>query len=1019
MTASGGPISAAPDSASESPIVDQVIAQAAPAATANPNATLTGTVFDGATNKVLGGVALTITGGGQSYSTTSGADGTFSISIPQGVYDIDASKGGFQAGRASAFALTAGVTSNLPIYLTEAGSSSLRTIGRVAVSRRNSLNLGAGAQTSLDNATIQAQDLPTLTTLAEQLPGVTPVRTTGATANTFFDVRGTEIETRTNIDGHPLSVGTFGAYNTNYAIGAIFDQVEVLKGAGLNGPTAGESAFGTVNLRTRDFSPKNYLDVKGGLDSFNGSFYNIFGNVNLLNGRLSLLGGRAFSGYNGPYDNYIANRIGTFGTIVPGTGQAPTFPGLIQWQGDLSNRNYLAGELAKARFRFSSSTSLSATYLGLQGQYIPQGGAYASYYGNETVQACYNGSTPSPTLAGCTTQSQYNPPYAQNLVGTTVPAYGFFPSSYVQNNEPQFSAELRTALKNDTILLRPYTALINRFISGDRENRYPGNNGGFYQVTSDANCQAAFVAPTTTANGAKGPCFANNFAGLTGPAYIGAGSPSTVVYSTTSKDPGCSATRPCYTTPTAFQNNGLVGFGAPFSQPEVDHLHGVTFQYLHPVHDNLYGLSYDYNADDTYSTTSDTTAVAPGCTAVIGTAAGTVQPSCLTALGTPFSTLPRTDISIPPTIVRKNDFALTAQNQLAPALQSAIGLYYTNYHSQAQTENPAVLATYATSTGGVGSAPVALVQNYNSVHHFDPHIGFTFRADPNIVIRATGGSSITLPYASLISGIGSVDLPNGANNMAYTLTLANSGLEPETTVAYDLGTDIRLPDTSIFQVDLYDNTIHNIFANVKTTIAPVAGITAPGGFFQSETINGPIGRFYGLELGINKVVPVGFGYTATASLERAYYDQLPTSIYTSRINLINDKQFDGSSNGEGAVPYAKGYAEIRYSGLRNSLLSLGADYEGANNSTYGPAYTIFNSTIRFEVAPQVAFQMSIDNLFNLNTGSALGRALFNQGSQTLTYGPATLGAPFTAGTTTKSLQEVDFRTVRFSLQHRF
>ena len=207
---------------------------------------------------------------------------------------------------------------------------------------------------------------------------MTLLRTTGATANSFFVVRGADVETKVNIDGHPVSVGTFGNYNTNYAIATIFDQVEVLKGTGLNGPTAGESAFGTVNLRTRDFSPTNYLDVQGGLDSFTGSVYNVFGNVNLLGGKLSLLGGRAFSGYRGPYDSYIANRIGLTTPFAQGTGQAPFLTGLVQWQGDLSNRYNLDGELAKARYRFSNSTSITAEFLGLQGQYYPQGGSYAT-----------------------------------------------------------------------------------------------------------------------------------------------------------------------------------------------------------------------------------------------------------------------------------------------------------------------------------------------------------------------------------------------------------------------------------------------------------------------------------------------------------------------------------------------------------------------------------------------------------------------------------------------------------------
>ncbi|GAC1567179.1 MAG: hypothetical protein NVS2B3_03980 [Vulcanimicrobiaceae bacterium] len=957
---------------------------------------------------------------------TSNGDGTFALSLPSGIYDIDANKAGFQAGRVAAFAIVAGVSSPLRIALSEADSSSLRAIGRVSITRRNSLNTGTSATAVLDGATIQNRDLPNLSDTVPELPGVTLLRTTGATANTFFVVRGGDVETKVNIDGHPVSVGTFGNYNTNYAIATIFDQVEVLKGAGLSGPTAGESVFGTVNLRTRDFSPTNYLDVKVGADGYKGSVYSAFGNVNVFGGKLSLLGGRAYSGYRGPYDDYLANRIGSITPPPPGRGQIPNLSGLVQWQGDLSNRYGLAGELAKARLRFSNATSLTAEYLGLQGQYVPQGGSYANFQGNTTIAPCYNGAKAGVTAADCNAGSIYGAPYTTSLIGQSVPTYFWFPNSYIQNNEPQFSAELRTTLNNDTFLLRPYTALVNRFISGDREDRYPGNGGAWYQVVDGANCQASFVAPNATTGattGAKGPCFSSAFAGPTGPAYVGASNPSSVVYSTTPVAPACSPARPCYTTQTGTQNDGKIGFGTPFSQPEVDRLRGATFQYLHPVHENLYGVSYDYSSDDTNSTTNDTTSTYPGCTLTLGGGANVLAPGTLGAQPTCpasiFARLPQTALAIPPTIIRKNDFAATAQLQLDPKLQASLGLYFTNGRSSAQVEDPIVLAAYNAGPGNA-YAPVALVNRTNTVNHLDPHVGFTYRVNQELVLRASGGSSITFPYASLISGIGTVDRPNGANNQQYTLSLANSALRPETTVAYDLGLDYRLGDGGIFTLDAYDNTVHNIFASVSVPIAPVAGFNATGGFFQRQPINGPIGRYYGIEAALGKSVPIGFGYTLAGSFERAYLDQLPASLYTGAINLVNGKQLDGSVNGQGSIPFAKGYGELRYAGVRNSLFTFGADYEGSNNPTYGPAYTLFNSTIRFEVAPSVAFQMSVDNISNFSTGTALGRALSNQGSGTIRQGPgATPGTVGPAPLLYKSLQEVNPRTYRFTLQHRF
>ena len=46
------------------------------------------------------------------------------------------------------------------------------------------------------------------------------------------------------------------------------------------------------------------------------------------------------------------------------------------------------------------------------------------------------------------------------------PLYAFFPGSDVRQNAPNFNAEFKTTLGNDTVLFRPYTAAINRLIDG-------------------------------------------------------------------------------------------------------------------------------------------------------------------------------------------------------------------------------------------------------------------------------------------------------------------------------------------------------------------------------------------------------------------------------------------------------------------------------------------------------------------------------------------------------------------------
>lgn len=1011
---------------------DDVIAQAS---------ATQGTIAGRVTNsrgESLSGAVVTASAGTTTRSATTGGDGTFTLAVPPGVYLVVVNRGGYQTTQTDDVAVLGGATARLNIALSEASTQSLRVIGRVSTStNRNPINTNVSAVSTLSNAVI-AERVPTnLNDVATELPGISIARTSGATANTFFETRGFFIQQKVNIDGHPVASGQFGNWNTNYASPFLFGQIEVLKGAGLNGPTAGESAIGTINLRTRDFTDKNTFEVTAGVDSYNGSYLNLFGSANLLKGKLSVLAARASSGYNGPWDGYFTNRIGLSSGLPIGTYQIPSPNGLVLFQGDLSNKYGLQGELLKARYRLSESTSVTFEYLGLQGQYFPQGGAYASYFGHVNVPYCFAGGAAQFTAANCTVTSTFNAPYAQSLAGTQNEGYQWFPNSYVQNNEPQFSAEFRTSFKNDTILLRPYTAVINRFINGQYEVLYPGNGGsfggGWFQVTNTANCQVNFVNPSAANGGAKGPCFTQN-AQYNSPSYVGANPMNlNFIFPTTPNAPACSVAAPCWTTNTNASNDGSWAYGTPFSQPERDYLHGFTFSYIHPVGDNVYNFSWDSNIENSTFFSGDTNPRPAGCTYVIGSGVANTpgkpyyQPNCKLGItpDTPVGFLPKTPIGYAPTNIRKNDFALTGQFQLTPKLQLAIGNYLSVYKPDAQIEDPNVLAAYAIAPNVPGAAPVALVHVGKSQVHYDPHFGVLYRPSRDLALRATAGSSITMPYASIISGIDRIDLPNGANSQTYTLTQANPDLLPETQMSYDLGGDLRLHDGGLLSADVYNITIYNAFAANTVPLTGAALATAQalapgaaGGYFINRTINVGQLRAYGVELSIAKNPLLGFGYRLTGSLQRAYFDKIPQSIYLAGQNsIVAGKQLDGL-NGSISVPYAKAYGEVRWALPADSLITFGADYEGNNNSTYGPPFTLFNTTIRFPIAKGIPLQIAIDNLFNLNTGSGLGRALQNQGSQSVRFGCNATGTVCSYSGSPKSLQFVYPRNVRIQITKR-
>ncbi len=1023
-----GPVSAATNPPT-------IIAQAA-STQAQTTGTISGLVVDDQ-GRPIASAAITLQGQGQTLSATSDGNGAFTFTVAPGVYAVVASRGGFQGAQTTDIAVTGGASTSVRVQMTDASSSSLRVIGRTSSSaQRQQINTSVTAVSTLGNDSIVAREQPNLSNVVGELPGVNLTRGTGSTPNTNFAVRGFTFESRVNIDGHPVSSGSFGAYNTNYTASGLFQRVEVLKGAGLNGPTAGESGVGTINLQTLDFTPKSSAFLLGGIDSYNGSFYNVHASVNFgPKDRASVLVGKYYSGYNGPFDGGFQDRIGFNQSLTPaGTGQVPNVLGLTQWIGDFSNRYGLESELAKFRYKFSDSTSVTLQYLGLQGQYQPQGGSYGTYLGKTTLQACTSSTGAAvATLAGCDQFSTYNAPYAFGQIGSTVDGYTWFPNSVLQNNEPYFSAEFRTAFKNDTILVRPYTALINRFISGAYENNYPGNGGGWNLITDSSNCQVTYVAPNAAKGTvAKGPCFGQN-AGYVDPAYVG-GDTTARTFATTGTNP-CTPTSPCYTTPTAVENDGRTGFGGPFSQPEVDRLHGLTFQYIHPVGDNVYSFSYDFNSDNTTSFTGDrTTPVAAGtpnnpsagCQLTIGSVANTLaaagplgfQPNC----GLAFT--PRSSINIPSTTIQKNDFALTGQFALTPQLQFDFGNYLTLYKSTALIEDPKLVAALGNQTlpngtivSASGAAPVSLVPVTTQLSHYDPHFGFTYRANQDLILRATAGSSITTPYAQQISGFGSVSLPNPAN-LNYVFSIPNAALKPESTVSYNVGGDLRLPDGGIFSVDGYVVNIYNTFISNSVVIPTPANITLTGGglALQSQITNGPNQRSFGIETSFQRQPRVGIGYAFNQSLQKTYEFNLPPSFYLGgQSTVLNGAQLLG-------IPWYKAYGELRYAGEHEFLATFGTEFQGANNATNGPAYFLSNATLRFGVAHNTSLQIAAENLFNYNAGNALARALGNQGNTQPTFGQIRNTTPGTFGfgaSRNTNIQALPFRDFRISLQTHF
>jgi len=906
--------------------------------------------------------------------TSTDVDGSFALHVPAGIFDITVSKAGFQLAQQSGIIVAQNSTADETVTLQDATVSSIREIGRTqSASGSTAINNSESAVAVLPESATLDQAVPSTVRLAAELPGVTEIGTTGPGPNRYIAVRGGTLQTQIQIDGHPVSTGTTGTWYSNFYNPWSFSHVDVYEGPGLNQSNGGTSVYGTVNFQTPDFPTSSELAYLAnlGIDG-SGNEYSSFwfsGSV-LPQGRLSfVLAKNAYGAFKNLQEFQAGSTSGT--------------SALVSYLGNMSQNMNLNSEVAKIRYRFSDATSLSLGFFGDQALEDPVGNSYSSVIGTYNLAPCFNAGKPATSAATCGLQSTYSAPAALGNTGTTQTLYSFLPQGYNSYNNPNFTAEFRTTIGNDTLLVRPYAAVLNRTLNWLNEENTPGNGGPWYLATSPSQCApiTSFSAPNAgVGTGAKGPCFQQ-----------GGAAPSTTAAN------NCSAQTPCYI-PTIVKNGaGQSVYGPVFGQSANDQFAGVTIRYLHPVAENIYAINFDYNSQYTTGLTGDISDFPTG------------------------QTLAANDLLVPPTTQTKYELSGTGIFQLTRTLQLGVTGYFTQWNLFGGQEDPGVVAAVAAAHPGYAGninavTPLAITPFLTQYSHFDPHVGLTWQPRSGLSFRLAGGSGITLPIPYFMSGTPVYTAPAAFNGNIGTYTVKNPNILPAVSIAYNAGVDFRSVGGIVQSLDLYDYTTHDAFStSTSLYTGPIQG--PPGSaIYQVTPVNVPIERMFGLEYTLKHLPTTGFGYYLTASMQRDYFDDLPPSFYVNQQSpLINFKQLDvGSPIGFGeTIPYAMAYADVRYTTRSGLMLLVGADYTGSNNWTYGPAYTLMNLAIHIPVARNAYFQFAVDNLTNLVRGTTISAGVAGAGFGQVVYGAPTPGAAQSFSTRSTVLGSLPPQTFTF------
>ncbi|HET9096591.1 MAG TPA: TonB-dependent receptor [Candidatus Baltobacteraceae bacterium] len=451
------------------------------AAAAENTGTVTGTVHDSSGSPIAD--ARIVATGVETRSVSSDSAGKFTLTLSAGVYRLDVSKGGYTSTTETDLSVLAGETLPVDVTLQPASLSSLKTIANVTTSARSSINTGAAAISITGRQEFQNLGSPQINDIVQRIPGAV-VEHGSSSPNTSISLAGSQgYETQVMLDGHPLSAGRYGVWFSQFFNSFLVQDIETEIGPGNTTPLAGTAVGGTANIVTPGYTSKPTYEFTTGFDSYSSQYSNLLDTGKA--GKLSYVFGVGTSGLNSEYTY-------KYGCVIdPGTKSSwntSSAVGVIQWCGDLGGPQFNKGELLKAKWDFSPATSFELGFVGSQAGYMPQGSSYGVSTGPIKIEQCdKNGRCGNPAYYG--------------MVGSTINGYSFYPGSNVYNNQPLFTAQLRTAIGDNTLLVRPYAGNITRMIDGSGEASYPIYWYSPSNSTTDGKCKSDFGAVGPTVNG--------------------------------------------------------------------------------------------------------------------------------------------------------------------------------------------------------------------------------------------------------------------------------------------------------------------------------------------------------------------------------------------------------------------------------------------------------------------------------------------------------------------------------------
>jgi hypothetical protein len=869
-----------------------------------PLGTISGTVTSTSGTPIAGAI---ITATGPTRATAiSVPDGSFSMSVPQGVYQITVDHGGFVSVSLSEVAVTAEASAPLKVTMSESSLSSLRTIANVSVAAGGAgqINTGPAALTITPGQAFSDYGNQQINDVLQQVPDLV-VEHMGTQLDTSITVGGLQpYETQILIDGHPIALGQYGVWVSQFFPSYLVGGAETETGPGNTTPFANLAVGGTVNLLTPSFTHAFKVDANVGTDNM-GTFYRSLiasGSI----GKLGYVVGGGQSWNNSPFSDTKGCDLYEFDPAT--TANSPGFAGIVPFCGLMGGSFWNKAQIYKLRYTFSPTTSITFSFIGTYGGYSPQGYFSGTSYGPTLIEQCIPG-----TLM-CTG------PNEQNLVGKTL-SNGIFwyPGTNIVNQQQLYTAEFRTSIGSGTLLERPYIATIEpESYEGLQEGGYPAFWGpsasmGYPTCSTLTPTATCYPGPPSLAPGQQIPS-----TGLANPN----------AFEATSCPPGSITSFTQINSP----NNTIVSvngqeecFQYPYSSFERDTLYGNTLSFIQPFGENTLSLTYDFHGQSTFAYANSPS-------------------NFLVPLGSAerFSTI-----------------SLTGDLHPVRNLAIGFGIYDTLWNATGlqPVVNP---NTGAVTEAGLDRTVARFDPHLAFIYRPERNTsirlsGGTSETFP-FIGELSGPASYVPPEPPFTAGLVSAKNPNllPERSIAYNLG-ADHRFGNGSVLSVDLLDSVV---HNVFQdITTLQTVPYNGGTGVLGTFAPVNVARLEGKVATIKYSYAPHTGFgYSFSLAADSSILYGVPPSA--------YNGFP-GVPANNVQICGSEAFTpGLAT---CIPYLKGYERLTYAWKDGAFAAIGADYEGKNNSYFEPPMAFFDAVYRHPVGKYADLQISGQNIFNTNT----------------------------------------------------